>query len=194
MASSRATSGPRRASRMRRGALPGRKPGIRVWRAILRKAASMALSNSASSTSTDTLTLLPSRGSTLDRIGGSPYRGPPLTLLLRFLLLSALDVVHGLEEDGDALATDPQQLADALHREAVRIQDAGLGPAELRGRAAERFGAVGQHGRQPAGAFPEQDLVPRAALAAQRRHEFGLSEHPFAPPREFAQRGRHRVQ
>src|SRR5437763_7995143 len=64
---------------MRRGALPGRKPGMRVWRAILRKAASMALSNSASSTSTDTLTLLPSRGSTLDRIGGPPYRGAPPT-------------------------------------------------------------------------------------------------------------------
>src|SRR2546421_4096633 len=64
---------------MRRGALPGRKPGIRVSRAILRKAASMALSNSTSSTSTDTLTLLPSRDSTLDRIGGPPYRGVPPT-------------------------------------------------------------------------------------------------------------------
>src|SRR5437763_13209964 len=64
---------------MRRGALPGRKPGIRVSRAILRKAASMALSNSASSTSTETLTLLPSRGSTLDRIGEPPYRGAPPT-------------------------------------------------------------------------------------------------------------------
>ena len=53
-----------RASRMRRGALPGRNPGMRTSRAMRRNAASIALSNSVSSTSTETLTLLSSRDST----------------------------------------------------------------------------------------------------------------------------------
>src|SRR5437660_10900832 len=111
---------------MRRGALPGRNPGMRISRAILRKAASMALSNSASSTSTETFTLLPSRGSTVDRIGGSPYRGPPPisptagtagTARPRALL------VPGLEQHGDSLAADPEQRPDAFHREPARVQD-----------------------------------------------------------------------
>ena len=65
-ACSRAGATPMRASRTRRGALPGRNPGMRTSRAILRNAASMSRSNSASSTSTDSLTSVrpsfPSRG------------------------------------------------------------------------------------------------------------------------------------
>src|SRR5438046_928942 len=38
---------PRRASSRRRGALPGRKPGMRTSRASLRKAASIAFANSS---------------------------------------------------------------------------------------------------------------------------------------------------
>src|SRR3954468_12924923 len=186
--SPRARSGPSRASRMRRGAFPGRNPGIRVSRAIFRKAASMALSNSASSTSTDTFTLLPSKGSTLERIGGSPYRGPPLTLWC------VLGLVDGLEEDGDALPADAEQLADALHRKAVGIQHAGLRPAKLGVGPTERFGAVGQHRCESAGAVPKEDLVPRAAFVAQRRHQLSLSEHSFGATRQLAQRGRHGVQ
>ena len=66
---------PSRASRIRRGALPGRKPGIRTSRAILRKAASTAFSNSCSSTSTDNFTLLPSSGSTTAFIASTESRG-----------------------------------------------------------------------------------------------------------------------
>src|SRR5437867_9930842 len=64
-----------RASRMRRGALPGRKPGILTSRAIRRNAASSAFSNSSSSTSTESLTLLPSRGSTTAFIGRADCTG-----------------------------------------------------------------------------------------------------------------------
>src|SRR5690348_16773261 len=49
------------------------------WASFL-KAASMALSNSVSSTETDTFTLLPSRGSTVVFTGAGAYR-PPLTSL-----------------------------------------------------------------------------------------------------------------
>src|SRR5436309_6547889 len=64
-----------RASRMRRGALPGRKPGILTSRAIRRNAASSAFSNSSSSTSTESLTLLPSRASTTVFIGTADCTG-----------------------------------------------------------------------------------------------------------------------
>src|SRR4029077_10012655 len=63
-ASSRAAEVPMRASSRRRGALPGRKPGMLTSRAMRRNAASIAWSNSVSSTSTETLTLLSSRDST----------------------------------------------------------------------------------------------------------------------------------
>src|SRR3954471_5008783 len=53
-----------RASSTRRGTFPGRNPGTRTSRAIFLNAVSSARSNSRSSTSTESLTLLPSRGST----------------------------------------------------------------------------------------------------------------------------------
>ncbi len=56
------------------GALPGRKPGRRTSLAIFLKAESTARSNSASSTSTDNLTLLPSRGSSVLFTGSRVYR------------------------------------------------------------------------------------------------------------------------
>src|SRR5436305_5408790 len=65
MACSRATSVPRWASSSRRGALPGRNPGIRTSRASFRKAASMAVSNSPAGTLTRRRTLLPSSASTV---------------------------------------------------------------------------------------------------------------------------------
>src|SRR4051812_3822907 len=64
-----------RASSSRRGALPGRNPGMRTSRAIFRNAASSAFSNSRSSTSTESLTLFPSRGSTLVFIRGPQCTG-----------------------------------------------------------------------------------------------------------------------
>src|SRR5688572_3901862 len=75
---------PMRASSTRRGALPGRNPGMRTSRASLRKARSTAFSNSSAETPTRRRTLLSSRVSTLvsirDRIvapdlpGSSPRR------------------------------------------------------------------------------------------------------------------------
>src|SRR2546421_6137599 len=65
MACSRAISAPRCASRSRRGAFPGRKPGMRTSRASLRKAASMAGSNSLAGTLTRRRTLLSSSASTV---------------------------------------------------------------------------------------------------------------------------------
>ena len=50
---------PKRASSNWRGALPGRKPGMRTSRASLRNAASIARSNSSAGTVTCSLTLLP---------------------------------------------------------------------------------------------------------------------------------------
>src|SRR5438552_8110410 len=56
---------PSRASSSLRGAFPGRKPGTRTSRASLRKAASIARSNSPAGTVTRSLTLLPSTDSTV---------------------------------------------------------------------------------------------------------------------------------
>src|SRR4051812_47892187 len=64
---------------MRRGALPGRNPGTRTSRAIFLNAVSSARSNSCSSTSTESLTLLPSRGSTTAFIPGSECNGAIVT-------------------------------------------------------------------------------------------------------------------
>src|SRR5438477_10596076 len=62
---------------MRRGALPGRNPGMRTSREIFLNAAPTASSNSCSSTRTESLTLLPSRGSTLVSIRRRVYRRSP---------------------------------------------------------------------------------------------------------------------
>ncbi len=59
-----------------RGAFPGRNPLMLTSRAIFLKAASTARSNSSASTSTESLTLFPSRGSTVDLMRGASVPGP----------------------------------------------------------------------------------------------------------------------
>src|SRR5436190_12179665 len=70
---------------MRRGALPGRNPGTRTSRAIFLNAASSARSNSCSSTSTESFTLLPSRGSTTAFIPASEWNGAMAISLAPYL-------------------------------------------------------------------------------------------------------------
>ena len=72
-----------RASRTRRGTLPGRNPGTRASRAILRTVWSSARSTSVSSTSTDSRTLLSSSDSVVARMAETHTIGATATVAPR---------------------------------------------------------------------------------------------------------------
>ena len=174
-ACSRAGPMPMRASSTRRGALPLRNPGSRTSRAMLRNAWSMSRSNSASSTSTYSLTLFPSRVSSelfterSEGIGRRPPRRASLAGGLHARRPERASVVTAGYRDAWRVvaAAAPRGLGRRARRTRLQDRCRGLGVTpidELRRRSGprRRRGQAGHHRPAQRRAEPRGD--------DQRRH------------------------